>query len=98
MCDTNSLNWGKENLQRHEFENKRVIEIGSFDVNGSFRKIVTQFNPKEYIGTDLETGPGVDIVCSADRLVEKFGMESFDVIISTFVFEHINNWQECLSI
>jgi len=97
MCDKNSLFWAGENLNRSDFENKRICEVGSYNVNGTFRSVVEKFNPCEYVGVDIENGPGVDVVCRAENLVQKFGEEAFDVVISTFVFEHIRNWQECLS-
>ena len=31
------------------------------------------------MGIDLEEGPGVDIVCNAEEVLDKFGPESFDV-------------------
>src|SRR6478672_10719054 len=39
----------------------RVVDIGSYDVNGSYRTLFG--NPAwSYQGVDLEAGPGVDIV------------------------------------
>ena len=37
----------------------RVIEVASRDINGSIRQLVSA---DEYIGIDLEDGPGVDVV------------------------------------
>jgi len=76
---------------------KRVIEVGSYDVNGSLRYIIELLKPAEYVGVDIEQGPGVDVICSAENLVRKFGKESFDVVISTCVLEHIRNWKESVS-
>jgi predicted SAM-dependent methyltransferase len=97
MCDKNSLLWAEKNLERSEFENKRICEVGSYNVNGTLRSVVEKFNPQEYVGVDMESGPGVDIICRAENLMQKFGENAFDVVISTFVFEHIRNWKVCLS-
>ncbi|MGC9069640.1 MAG: class I SAM-dependent methyltransferase, partial [Thermoprotei archaeon] len=50
-------------------------------------------SPKEYIGVDIEPGKFVDVVLPAERLVEHFGPESFDVVISTETLEHVQDWR-----
>ena len=41
----------------------RVIELGSLNVNGGLRHL---FPPEcDYIGVDLQPGPGVDVVADA---------------------------------
>jgi SAM-dependent methyltransferase len=97
MCIQSSLQWGKQNLTRKDIQGKRVIEVGSYDVNGSFRSIVAPFNPIEYVGTDMRSGPGVDIECPAENLVSRFGSESFDIVISTSTLEHIRDWKQAVS-
>ena len=37
--------------------------------------------PKEYIRVDIEPGKFVYMILQAERLVEYFGEESFDVVI-----------------
>ncbi len=97
MCTQSSLEWGKQNLIKKDVEGKRVIEVGSYDVNGNFRSIVAPLNPIEYVGTDMRSGPGVDIECPAESLVNRFGPESFDIVISTSTLEHIRNWKQVIS-
>ena len=63
----------------------RVLEVGSYNVNGSPRCVI---QAQEYIGVDMAPGPGVDIVCNAHDLIERFGRESFDVVISCEMIEH----------
>jgi len=41
------------------FTNKKVLEIGSLDINGSIRIF---FDTPSYIGVDVGEGRGVDIV------------------------------------
>jgi SAM-dependent methyltransferase len=68
----------------------RIIEIGSYDVNGTVR--ATFGGSVAYTGVDLEDGPGVDVV--------SFGHEvdspdsSFDIAISGECFEHDPHWRE----
>jgi hypothetical protein len=67
-----------------EFAGRRVLEVGSRFVNGSVRPLIERFcRPREYVGVDIETGKYVDVVLPAERLVEHFGLESFDAVVST---------------
>jgi len=77
-----------------EFNGKRVLEVGSKFVNGSVRPLIERFcQPKEYIGVDIEPGRYVDVILPAEKLIEYFGIESFDVVISTEVMEHVFDWR-----
>jgi predicted SAM-dependent methyltransferase len=60
-----------------------VVEFGSYNVNGTLRTI---FEGCNYIGIDLESGPGVDIVCPGDETPLK--RNSVDVVLSSSNFEH----------
>jgi SAM-dependent methyltransferase len=59
-----------------------VLEVGSCNVNGSVR----QFFGKDYIGVDIEEGPGVDVVVSPVHL--PFPNQQFAVVVSTEMLEH----------
>jgi SAM-dependent methyltransferase len=73
-----------DNIKIEEFKGKRVLEVGSKYVNGSVRPLIERFcSPREYVGVDIE----------AEKLVEYFGPESFDVVISTETLEHVQNWR-----
>lgn len=72
-----------------EISDVHVLEIGSYDVNGSIRKFFPQRN---YIGVDLTEGPGVDMVADGHELT--FDDSAFDVTISCEVFEHNPFWKE----
>ena len=74
-----------------------MIEVGSYDVNGSLRYIAELLKPAEYIGVDIMEGPGVDIICPSENLLQEFGKESFDLVISTCTLEHIRDWQKAVS-
>jgi SAM-dependent methyltransferase len=82
------------NVDCEEFNDTRVLEVGSKFVNGSVRPLIKRFcKPKEYIGVDIEPGKYVDIVLPAEKIVEYFGVESFDVVISAETLEHIFDWR-----
>ena len=89
--------FGASNLKPEEVKGKRVIELGSYDMNGSLQPIVKSWNPSEYVGVDIAPGPGVDVVCDADDTLKKFGRDRFDVVISTEAIEHTRNWRTVIS-
>jgi len=94
MCHTSVIEFFIENIDIREFKAKRVLEVGSKYVNGSVRPLIERFcKPKEYIGIDIEPGKYVDIILPAEKLLKYFGKESFDVVISTEVLEHVKNWR-----
>jgi len=73
---------------------KRIIEIGSCDhLTGTVRAVYETWNPREYVGTDMAPGPGVDLVVDVSKLLERFGPASFDVVVTTETFEHIRDWR-----
>jgi SAM-dependent methyltransferase len=82
------------NIKIKEFNEKRILEVGSKYVNGSVRPLIEKFvHPKEYIGVDVEPGKYVDIILPAEKLVEHFGEEAFDIVISTELLEHVKDWR-----
>lgn len=97
MCNANCIIFGATNLKGKDVKGKRVIEVGSLDVNGSLRTLMESYNPKEYVGVDIVDGSGVDIICNAETLIDKFGENSFDVVISTELLEHVGNWRKVIS-
>ena len=97
MCSPTCITFGAKSLNREEVEGKRIIEVGSNDINGSLRPIVLSFNPAEYVGVDIQKEPGVDVICSVYDLIKQFGEESFDVVISTEMLEHTRYWRKSIS-
>lgn len=69
------------------FKSKKVLEIGSYDVNGSVRRF---FPYADYIGVDLIKGPGVDLICEGDKVPHENNI--YDITISCECFEHNPNW------
>jgi SAM-dependent methyltransferase len=91
MCST----WGKNfcrQLPEGSIKGKSVIEVGSMDVNGSCRPWIVQQLPSSYVGTDMQAGPGVDVVCTSSELPKRFGVVSTDLIVCTEVLEHVEEW------
>ena len=71
-----------------------MLEVGSRYVNGSVRPLIERFShPKEYVGVDIEDGRFVDLILPVERLVEHFGSEAFDIVISTELLEHVKDWR-----
>ena len=71
------------------FTDKKVLEIGSLDINGSIRAF---FDTTSYIGVDVGEGRGVDVVARGEDLV--FPESYFDVVASCECFEHNPYWVE----
>jgi len=65
------------------FQRKRVLDVGSLDVNGTNKYL---FEECEYKGLDLGEGKNVDIICPVH--LYNAPDNSFDTIISTECFEH----------
>lgn len=76
------MEWVGSSVERYGLAPQRTLEIGSFDFNGSVRKLFTG----EYIGIDHQEGAGVDEVMSAHALTFPDG--SFDTVVSTSMLEH----------
>lgn len=74
-----------------------VLEVGSRDVNGNITSIIYEKQPQNYVRTDMAFGDNVSIVVDALDLVETFGKESWDVIITTETLEHIKDWKTALT-
>lgn len=75
-------------LARYAGTPLRILDVGSMNVNGSYRELMT--DPKwEYTGLDAAAGPGVDIVLPSPYDWAPFKSNSFDVVVSGQAFEHI---------
>lgn len=75
-----------------------ILEVGSYDVNGSIREVVRR-SPmnagiKEYVGVDLMQGPGVDMIVSGHEVAIEDS--HFDLVMSLECFEHNPYWQDTL--
>ena len=65
------------------FKNKKVLDIGSLDVNGSNKYL---FENCDYLGIDIGVGKNVDLVCIAHEFEAPDSY--YDTIITTNMLEH----------
>lgn len=72
------------------FLNKKVLEVGSLDINGSVRGF---FVACDYTGLDIGPGKGVDLV---QPIHEHLKENEYDVVVSTEMLEHDIHWRESL--
>ena len=93
MCNLTGIAFGERVLQPADVAGREVLEVGAFDVNGSIRPFVELLEPGRYVGVDIAPGPGVDEVVDASELIERFGVESFDIVITTEMLEHVRPWR-----
>jgi SAM-dependent methyltransferase len=96
MCTPEILDWVHSALSAVEVYGGHILEIGSYNVNGSLRNAVLPWQPASYTGVDMRSGPGVDIVCRAEHLVDRFGAGRFDLVLSSCTFEHVRNWRPAM--
>jgi len=87
------LTWVRRSLAPDEVEGSHVLEVGSYDVNGSVRPVIEALAPASYTGVDRTAGPGVDLVCDVADLAYQLGYGSYDIVISTEMLEHVDDWQ-----
>jgi SAM-dependent methyltransferase len=97
MCSPTCIDFVTRALARNEVAGKRVIEVGSRNVNGSARSFVESMHPAEYVGVDIEAAPEVDVICDIEKLHERFDAESFDLVVTTEVLEHVRDWRRAIS-
>src|SRR5260370_1391751 len=91
------LDWVPKVLAADEVTGKRVIEVGSYNVNGSARPYIESLGPASYTGTDMQPGPGVDMVCDAAVLPRQLGLPGADVIGCFEMLEHAPDWQAAMA-
>jgi outer membrane protein assembly factor BamD (BamD/ComL family) len=71
-----------------ETENPSVLDIGSYDVNGCLRGLISSPN---YVGLDLMAGPNVDAVASG---ADYTSSSKFELTLSCECFEHNPHYME----
>ena len=97
MCNPACIEFARDWLRPEEIRERTVLEVGAYDVNCSVRPFVAGLGPRSYVGVDLTDGPGVDEVCEVTRLVERFGAQQFDVVLSTEMLEHVGDRRGAIS-
>ena len=66
-------------------ENLYVLDVGSKDVNGTFKPL---FTGHRYVGLDIIPGPNVDVV-TEELYCYPFDDETFDIVVSGSTIEHV---------
>ncbi len=69
----------------HEIDGKTVVDIGSRDINGTYK---TLFPDAEYIGVDIVPGENVDVIMGSKEWDE---LEDIDIVISGQTLEHVED-------
>lgn len=91
--DVQILKWVRDVAEYHR-PLKRVLELGSLDVNGSIRPAFDQCGVLDYVGIDQRPGTGVDVVLNTADLYEAHHLGQFDCVVATSFFEHDRQfWQ-----
>lgn len=75
-------------LAGHTGAELRIADIGSQNVNGSYRPLFDH-SGWQYVGIDMAEGPGVDLVLADVYRWSELDDGSFDVVVSGQALEHI---------
>lgn len=94
MCQASVVEFVQGCLSQVDLAGKKVLEVGSYDRNGSMRSHIEKMGCESYLGVDLEKGPSVDDICDATDVLARFGENAFDVVICTEVVEHVRDWRD----
>ena len=70
-------------------KNLNITDIGSYDVNGTYKNLFKNPNWK-YTELDIEKGPNVDIIAKSPTNTE-LKNNSYDIVISGNVLEHVES-------
>ncbi len=82
------LDFKERYLKNRDKEPLLILDLGSFDVNGSYRGFF-DISPWLYRGVDMTEGENVDIVLNNPYDWKTIRSNSVDVLISGQAFEHI---------
>ena len=77
----------RDYLEARRAEPLVVLDLGSQDINGSYRPLFA-VPPWKYVGVDLAAGPNVDVVLADPYDWREIDPESADVIVAGQTFEH----------
>jgi len=77
----------KEYVDKYIATIGNVIEVGSHNVNGGVRHLFEKAD--DYVGIDMDRGPGVDIIMNSHVVDRKFGYKP-NVIVCLEMLEHDN--------
>jgi SAM-dependent methyltransferase len=93
MCSPSCVDFVRTHVSSVDVIGKHVLEVGALDVNGSARPVIEALEPASYTGTDITWGRGVDELCDVTGLIERYGEDTFDLVVSTELVEHVKDWR-----
>jgi SAM-dependent methyltransferase len=96
MCNGACIWYVLAGLEKYPIQGKDILEVGSYNVNGSVSFDLKAKKPNSYVGVDLSSGPCVDKICDVTNLINEFGRESFDYVITTEMLEHVQDWRAAI--
>jgi SAM-dependent methyltransferase len=73
------------------FENIKVLEVGSLNINGTVRD---HFTDCTFVGVDVDEGPGVDLTCGGQDVDHPDN--TYDTTCSCNCFEHNPYYRETI--
>jgi len=73
-----------------ESEHLKILDVGSMNVNGTYKSLFQSFDKWEYYGLDIEPGPNVDLVVR-DMEWTNIDSNTYDVVISGQCLEHVED-------
>jgi len=82
------MEWFVNHFLPDEGRKLDVLDVGSYDVNGSYRAYFDEAR-FVYSGLDMEAGPNVDIVPASPYVWRQISDDSYDVVVSGQALEHI---------
>jgi len=83
--DQTSMDIMKEAVEKYGMNTGTVIDIGSYDVNGTYRELFTE---GKYIGVDIQSGPNVDMFIESNEWDK---LKNVDAVISGQTLEHVTD-------
>ena len=96
MSDATVLVFLARSVTREDVAGKRVVELGAR--HSLVRPLLGSWGPALYVGADLRPGPDVDLVAPVERLLERLPAGQFDLVISTEMLEHVQDWRGAVAV
>lgn len=96
MCHSSVISWAAEAITPEMVAGVDVLEVGSYNVNGSVRGSIEAHQPATYIGADISAGPGVDIVSDVADIPAVYP-EGFGLVVTTEMLEHVQDWRTSMT-
>ena len=81
VCSPTVIQWVQSVLTAKQVTGATVLEVGSYDVNGSVRPYIESLDPAQYLGVDAGPGPSVDRVVDCEQLTAYVGFD-WDIVIA----------------